>query len=209
MARKHPLAMNLRVGHTMQISLSCAIQNHKSMPESSPFLTPWILWEIFLHSLICSLWNLLWACSSALELLSICKKIRNENTGKKIKRRAWCQCSRAIIMGLFLRTTSVFVSQVKTSEHFITYSLEETGEWNAHLVKDQPCFFSQFCVFQVAVSQRAVPECCLMLPLQPSASTTAKITHYTPDIPAEGPIKMLKPTCGNKILLISFYQHSK
>lgn len=91
-----------------------------------------------------------------IELLSIYKKIRNGNTVKRIKIRAWCQYSRAIIMGLFFSRASVFVSQVKTSGHFSTYPHEETGGWNPHLLEDQPCFFSSFCVFQVAVSQRTV-----------------------------------------------------
>lgn len=102
MARKHPWALNLRVGlYSMNIRLFCAFQNHKSMRQSSPFLTPWFLWEIFLHSLTCSLWKLIWACSSIVELVSICNKIRNKNTGKKTERKARCQHSTTRIMRFF------------------------------------------------------------------------------------------------------------
>jgi len=65
-------------------------------------------------------------------------------------------------------------------------------------------------MLQVAVSQGAAPECCLMLPLQSNSSTICNNTpQHTPDVIAEVSIQMLKHTDGNKITLISFYQHSK
>lgn len=60
---------------------------------------------------------------------NIYKKIRNENTGKKIERRAWCQYRRARIIGLFFSRASVFVSWVKNSEHVILHDLSSWREW--------------------------------------------------------------------------------
>lgn len=157
MARIHPWALNLRVGlYNMKIRLFCVFQNHKSMPQSSPFLTPWFLWEIFLHSLTCSLWKLVWACSSILEVVSSCNKIRNKNTGKKIERKAWCQYSTARIMGFFFSRASVFVPQVKTSEHLMTYPHEETGEWDPQPSEESASLF--LLILHAASGYK--PECC-------------------------------------------------
>lgn len=142
MARKHPWALNLRVGlYTMKIRLFCAFQNNKSMRQSSPFLTPWFLWEIFLHSLTCSLWKLIWACSSILELACIYNKIRNKSTGKKIKRRAWRQYSTARIVRFFISRASAFVPQVKNREHLMTCPHEETGEWDPQSIEESVSLF--------------------------------------------------------------------